>query len=184
MSTVATNTAARVANKKQKGLHSQVKKTFFMTEFPGIRSALNAKLGIETNLDIVKFNMKDLNVREMCVACVYLLHNLAKDPTGPLPNIDNLLEYDLMKFVYSDTLRPYAEYLMASGSTTAEGKRGRKKASVTVIGPGINPDEVITPTQRRKTTTENAEMFDYMTTLIRYLFILQAKGVRREVKVA
>ncbi len=163
---------------KRAKVAGQAKKSFFATEYPKIRAALNAKLGINTSISIAKFDTKDLNVRELCVACVYLAHNVTADPDNVLPNIDNLDRYDMMQFTYSETLVPYASYLM--GKDEPETKRGRKKTIITI---GVQPSAIEVEKQRRKTAAEEAEMFDYITSLIRYLFILQAKGVHRDVSV-
>lgn len=174
---------AKVITKKAKAQPGAglPKKSFFATEYPEIRTALNVRMGIETTISIAKLDTKNLNVREVCVACMYLVHNLVRDPHGPLPNIDSLSKYDLSKFTYADTLVPYAKYLLGGA---AESKRGRKKGTAVVLGPGvsINGTSAVAAVEneKKRTIEEIAQLFDYTTSLIRYLFILQTRDARRE----
>jgi len=141
-----------------------VKKTFFQVLFPDVLAALNSQMGIQASGTVIpavaKDFTKDLNVKVLCVACVYLMHNLSRDPR--LPNIVNLQGVNLNAyqgdFSLIPSLLPYAICLQQNCiDNTMINVSTRKKV---------------------KTTTSDQKLVeDHTYTLIRYLFILQQKKV-------
>lgn len=84
------------------------KSSSFQEKFPDVLAQLNAKLNMSSDGRISTFDKKTLNVQILCVVCVMLMHNRAKNSE---PTIDTLKSYDLNNFRDLEMLEPYVDYL-------------------------------------------------------------------------